>query len=617
MSTELLLKGLLAAIFGGMFSWVVFSRYDSEIGTESQPTERQRYLPYMPGMLLPMCMAGLAGLELFFYGGKAAAQATLSFGFGIFLHISVYYVILMAALPLLRRHFNARACAMLWMLPNYLYITEQSYMELPMPLFVIRAPGNLVWILFGVWIVGFAGVLGWKIIVHLVFRRRILKHAAEVTDPDILAVWNREIASANFKKPKFRLVTSPDVTTPLSVGLFQRRIRVVLPERTYTPEELSLIFRHEIVHIGREDSWSKFFLVFCAAMCWFNPLMWIAMRKSADDWELSCDETVLVGCDEHTRNQYAGLLLKTAGDERGFTTCLSATASAMRYRLKNVVKPPKKHSGALLVGLVFFVLCMSCGYVALAYGGSTGAEVIYQSRESSAYHLRHIELDHDPYDTTWLCPDQEAFYSYMASLELYQLTGNYSFDESDRKFTFLYDAPEGTLGVVLCDEVVKIVPMYGDRLTAGWYYIAGGTDWERLSTILIPSPALNLSFQTPDGFGFGKIGATLYQLDKTENGQTTQLISPDTPLDSEASGVFGYEATQVTLDFSRALVSDFRVEVESWDQKTRYSVSQSQLEDPYDLPLAAFAARYTVFAALEGENGSTYDAVFRFDEGDV
>ena len=55
-------------------------------------------------------------------------------------------------------------------------------------------------------------------------------------------------------------------------------------------EELKLILKHEIVHIAREDSWSKFFLVFCTAMYWFNPLMWYAMKKSAEDMELSCDD---------------------------------------------------------------------------------------------------------------------------------------------------------------------------------------------------------------------------------------------------------------------------------------------------------------------------------------
>ena len=446
-------------------------------------------------------------------------------------------------------------------------------------------------------------------------RDRILKDAEPVTDPDVLSVWKQELERARFKKPKFKLACSPNTATPLSIGLFQRRIRVVLPDRSYSREELSLIFRHEIVHIGRQDSWSKFFLMFCTAMCWFNPLMWMAMRRSADDWELSCDETVLVGCDESARKQYAGLLLHTAGDERGFTTCLSATASALRYRLRNVVKPAKKRSGALLVGLVFFVLCMSCGYTALAYDGSTGAEVIYQSRDPEEYSVRHMELADDPYDTTWLCPDPEAFHAYMASLELYRLTGNYSFQGSEREFTFLYDAPEGTLAVVLCDETLKVVPLYGKALTAQWYYIPGGTDWEELRTIVIPAPALNLSFQGADPFSLQKMGATLYQLDETRNDQSTRLISPEMPLEGEASGVFGYDLNRVVLDFSRPLVSDFRVEVESRDGSTCYSLVQSDLKDPYTLPLADFDARYTGFAALEGENGAVYDAVFRFDVG--
>ena len=113
MSTELLIKGLFAAVIGGLFSWVVFSRYDSEIGSENEITEQQRYLPDVPGVVLPLYITVLVGLALFYEGGKAAAQWTLSFCFGIFLHISVYYVILLALLPFLRRHFSARACAML------------------------------------------------------------------------------------------------------------------------------------------------------------------------------------------------------------------------------------------------------------------------------------------------------------------------------------------------------------------------------------------------------------------------------------------------------------------------------------------------------------------------
>ena len=51
-------------------------------------------------------------------------------------------------------------------------------------------------------------------------------------------------------------------------------------------------------------------------------------------------ETVLLDADSSVKRQYAGLLLKTAGDERGFTTCLSASAGALRYRLKRPEGPP-------------------------------------------------------------------------------------------------------------------------------------------------------------------------------------------------------------------------------------------------------------------------------------
>ncbi len=97
----------------------------------------------------------------------------------------------------------------------------------------------------------------------------------------------------------------------------------------------------------------------------FNPFLWIAMKKSAEDLELSCDEAVLVHADADTRRRYAELILKTAGDSRGFTTCLSASAASLRYRLRQVVRPGRRHSGALLAGLFFFLLAAGCSLVTL------------------------------------------------------------------------------------------------------------------------------------------------------------------------------------------------------------------------------------------------------------
>ena len=611
------MRGLFSGLMALVFAWVVFSRYDDEIGTEVLENERQKYLPYIPGTLLPGFLIAITILATYFYGFSGASKMTLSTCFTIFLHISLYYLVLLLILPFLRKVISARACAMLWLVPNYLYVIHQSYMELPSPLIVITAKGNLTWILFAIWLAGFAAVLVWKIIEHLVFRNHVLRDAHPVTDPDVLSVWTTIIEDARFKHPKFKLVTSSNVSTPLTIGLNRRATRVVLPEKKYSMEDLELILRHEIVHIGREDAWNKFFMVFCTAMCWFNPLMWIAMRKSANDMELSCDETVLLGADDITRKQYAILLLDTAGDERGFTTCLSATANAMRYRLQNITKPVKRRSGALIVGAVFFILCMTSGYVALAYEGDSGAQLIYQCNDYSSYVIRSVSLKDDEFATNYEIADEEAFHSYLAGLTLYELTGNYSFNDSERCFTYLMDTQGGTMAVLLYDKAVKTVWLHRDA-QAEYYYLPEGIDWDYIETIIIPHPAMNVYLKVSDSTYPEDLRALLQRLWRKEDGEKVLVYENIYP-EGEYHGRFGDSSVLIkaTFDFSYELAAPFTVLVESWDYSSAYTISQTDMRDGITMDLPDQPAHYTVNASFFDKNGNLYEAEFWFNIGDI
>ena len=224
-------------------------------------------------------------------------------------------------------------------------------------------------------------------------------------------------------------------------------------------------------------------------MCWFNPLMWIAARKSADDLELSCDETVLAGEDFRFQEAVRELILKTAGDERGFTTCLSATATALRYRLKNIVNPAKKRSGAVTVAAMFVLLFMSCGYAAFAYDAGTGASLIYRKRIPPAFRsaasicrrARRNMKRSGFRDEAAL----EAFHQYMASAELEHLTGNYNFDDSSRKMTVIYETPwdQELQSVTVLIMRLKSCPYWAYHETF-YYYLPEGTDWAYLDTLL-------------------------------------------------------------------------------------------------------------------------------------
>ena len=360
-------------------------------------------------------------------------------------------------------------------------------MELSEPRWVIHLPGKMIWILLGIWFVGFIAVMVWKIAEHLFFRCSILQGAREVYEPVMRGILETEIEGARIKRPKFKLVISPHVRTPVSIGLFQRAMRVVLPEKDYTPEELRLVLCHEIIHIAREDAWTKFFMVFCTAMCWFNPLMWIAMRRSAEDIELSCDETVLLDASDKIRKQYGLLLLETAADERGFTTCLSASASAMRYRLTNIIKPQKRRSGALVLGVLLFLICMTGGYTALAYGSISGTEAIYGGQNLAVCTFRTIEKEEGREDPEYTAIDPMALHQYLAGLELAEISGNYAFGDTSTmryygmgeprtEYAFFIDTPEGSVEVVLQDRYMIVAAKREERT----YYIPAGIDWEQV-----------------------------------------------------------------------------------------------------------------------------------------
>jgi hypothetical protein len=86
-------------------------------------------------------------------GHVAAEQLTTSF-FDVFLLLLLYFAILISLLPFLRKTFDPRICATLWMVPNLLYITMigDEFMELDRPLLVIRMPEGLASVLFWIWL---------------------------------------------------------------------------------------------------------------------------------------------------------------------------------------------------------------------------------------------------------------------------------------------------------------------------------------------------------------------------------------------------------------------------------------------------------------------------------
>ncbi len=190
--------------------------------------------------------------------------------------LSLSLVLVMALRPLVLKRWGALASYTAWLLVPALLLTPALPRPSQEPLAVLltlssaAAPSATVatpiatpvWpgLLLGLWLLGTLAVL-------IELSRRQLKLRGPVL---------------------------PAGASPALVGLL--RPRVLLPldfEARFRPEERALILAHEAVHRARGDNAWRALAWGLAALHWWNPLAWAALRRLQADQELACDAAVL------------------------------------------------------------------------------------------------------------------------------------------------------------------------------------------------------------------------------------------------------------------------------------------------------------------------------------
>jgi beta-lactamase regulating signal transducer with metallopeptidase domain len=102
--------------------------------------------------------------------------------------------------------------------------------------------------------------------------------------------------------------------------------RVVVPESLWNRlprEQRQAILRHELAHFERNDLLKTLIANLVAAMHWFNPMAWYAVRRFEDSIEWTCDSIVLASKPE-ANVHYAKALLSLGSNSSVPTTWASA-----------------------------------------------------------------------------------------------------------------------------------------------------------------------------------------------------------------------------------------------------------------------------------------------------
>ncbi|MDD3338250.1 MAG: M56 family metallopeptidase [Lachnospiraceae bacterium] len=429
-------------------------------------------------------------MNFLFEESAYARQTTLYFLLGVFLFLCLYDILLLLVLPILRRFFSAKVCAVLWIVPVFVYYQSGlMFQDNLWPWLVIPLHIEAFQIPVILWGTGFVVVICYQVISHLVFRHRLLAHAREITDEKILSQWIAEQKTFGFRH-QIPLVRCGLIRTPLSMGAFERTRITILPEQVYTEQELRLLFRHELHHIQRCDVETKVFLGFCQAFGWFFPMTWTAVQKASEDLELSCDEIVLRNASESERRQYAELLLKSAGDGRGYSTCLSANATALRYRLKKVMHPAKQRIGIFLFAVVLFFCFLLNGSVVFAGPETSVGDAVMTQADLSDIEYIHIQLEgmnqFESRDITEKKEDAE-FIKKLQSIPLQKLYTSYSYETKD---PYIYISLSDKRFITITDECVSFIQFEhsGDELhklaKEEYYAVQSELDWAEIIGLL-------------------------------------------------------------------------------------------------------------------------------------
>lgn len=142
------------------------------------------------------------------------------------------------------------------------------------------------------------------------------------------------------------------------------RVFLVLVPRTLwqrlTSSDRLAILRHELAHCERGDLWKNLAVRLLALPQWFNPLVWLALRRFEEAGEWACDEQVAQAMDGASTD-YASTLLRVA-DYAAAVPCgaVAATGGELSRRVKRLLHLPSKEVREMR-GLVLPLLLVGVG----------------------------------------------------------------------------------------------------------------------------------------------------------------------------------------------------------------------------------------------------------------
>ena len=143
------------------------------------------------------------------------------------------------------------------------------------------------------------------------------------------------------------------ITGTLVVGLIHKT--VLIPDETYTDDELRMMFRHECMHIKNKDLWIKLLIQIYCCVFWWNPFAYLLKSDLDISLEMKCDLNATKNLSDAEKLTYIETLKNRSVKKIGgkpFVICAELTDGKKKSKLVTRIKailadPPKRASQAI------------------------------------------------------------------------------------------------------------------------------------------------------------------------------------------------------------------------------------------------------------------------------
>lgn len=206
-----------------------------------------------------------------------------------------------------------------------------------------------------VWILGMSSLFLLKTLSYFKFKSMVVRNSSGIHDPQILDIFSDCKERLKIRR-NIPLRLCHNISSPMLIGIFNPVI--LIPHIEDDEEMLNMVFIHELNHYRRKDILIKSIGLMINAIHWFNPIVYIMLKKLDTFCEYSVDENVVEKMETQDRKYYCETILNlmdASVKRRELTTSMNTNTRELKSRLENIVYF-KKESRKIYVRSIFILM---------------------------------------------------------------------------------------------------------------------------------------------------------------------------------------------------------------------------------------------------------------------